>query len=83
MDGSFTPGNNVEEAILLVTILLRKIALERVKWDLSIIDHLTFALSVSGQLDALANQIEELLPAVMGRKERYNTLALCYLGHGD
>jgi len=83
MDGSFTPRNNVEEAILLLMILLRKFALKRVKWDPSIIDHLTFALSVSGQLEALANQIEELLPGVMERKERYYTLALCYLGHGD
>lgn len=83
MDGSFTPRNNVEEAILLLMILLRKFALKRVKWDPSIIDHLTFALSVSGQLQALANQVEELLPGVMERKERYYTLALCYLGDGN
>lgn len=83
MDGCFTPMNNVEEAVLLLMILLRKFALKRVKWDPSIIDHLTFALSVSGQLDTLACQVEELLPGVMERKERYYTLALCYLGHGD
>lgn len=83
MDGSFTPRNNVEEAILLLMILLRKFALKRIKWDPSIIDHLTFALSVSGQFDALAKQVEELLPGVMKRKERDYTLALCYLGHGD
>lgn len=83
MDGSFTPRNNIEEAILLLMILLRKFALKRVKWDQSIIDHLTYALSVSGQLQALANQVEELLPGVMERKERYYTLALCYLGDGD
>ncbi|XP_020259880.1 protein NPGR2 isoform X2 [Asparagus officinalis] len=83
MNGSFTPRNNVEEAILLLMILLRKFALKRIKWDPSIIDHLTFALSISGQLRALASQVEELLPGVMERKEHYYTLALCYLGDGD
>lgn len=83
MDGSFTPRSNAEEAILLLMILLRKFALKRVKWDPSIIDHLTFAFCVAGQLDALASQVEELLPGVIERKERYYTLALCYLGHGD
>ncbi|KAJ6790774.1 protein NPGR2 isoform X1 [Iris pallida] len=83
MDGSFVPRNNIEEAILLFMILLRKFALKRVEGDPSILDHLTFALTVSGQLQALANQVEELLPGVMDRKERYYTLALCYLGDGD
>ncbi|KAE8692178.1 rho GDP-dissociation inhibitor 1 isoform X2 [Hibiscus syriacus] len=31
-------------------------------WDPSILDHLSFALSMCGDLKALANQIEELLP---------------------
>lgn len=83
MDRSFIPRNNIEEAILLLMILLRKFALKLVEWDPSIINHLTFALSVSGQLKALANKVEELLPGVLERKERYYTLALCYLGEDD
>lgn len=83
IDGSFTPKNNIEEATLLLMILLRKYTLKRVKWDQSIIEHLSFALSVSGQCNALAKQFEELLPGVIERKERYYNLALCYLGDGD
>ncbi|XP_008785179.2 protein NPGR2-like isoform X1 [Phoenix dactylifera] len=83
MDGSFIPRNNTEEAILLLMILLRKFSLKKVEWDPSAIDHLIFALSVSGQLNSLANQIDELLPDVLERKECYYTLALCYLGEGD
>ncbi|KAJ0970433.1 hypothetical protein J5N97_023310 [Dioscorea zingiberensis] len=83
MDSSFIPRNNIEEAILLLMILLRKFNLKRVEWDPSIIDHLTFALSVSGELKTLASQAEELLPGVLERKERYYTLALCYFGEGD
>ncbi|XP_019705494.1 protein NPGR2 isoform X1 [Elaeis guineensis] len=83
MDGSFIPRNNIEEAILLLMILLRKFTLKRIEWDPSIIDHLIFALSISGQLNSLASQIEELLPRVLERKERYYTLALCYLGEDD
>ncbi|XP_039138318.1 protein NPGR2 isoform X2 [Dioscorea cayenensis subsp. rotundata] len=83
MEGSFIPRNNIEEAILLLMILLRKFNLKRVDWDRSIIDHLTFALSVSGELKTLASQKEELLPGILERKERYYTLALCYFGEGD
>lgn len=83
MDSSFVPRNNIEEAILLLIILLRKISLEKIEWDPSILDHLSYALSLSGGLRALANQVEELLPGTMNRKERYHTLALCYYGDGD
>ncbi|KAK1283048.1 hypothetical protein QJS10_CPB21g00157 [Acorus calamus] len=83
MDGSFVPRNNIEEAILLFMILFRNFALNKVEWDPSVLDHLTFALSVSGETKALATQVEELLPSIMDRKERYYTLALCYLGEGD
>ncbi|XP_075655512.1 protein NPGR2-like isoform X3 [Castanea sativa] len=82
MGGSFVPRNNLEEAALLLLILLRKFVLKRIVWDPSIIDHLSFALSVSGELRALAHQVEELLPGIMDRKERYSTLALCYYGEG-
>ncbi|KAK4586002.1 hypothetical protein RGQ29_023261 [Quercus rubra] len=83
MGGSFVPRNNLEEAVLLLLILLRKFVLRRIVWDPSIIDHLSFALSVSGELRALAHQVEELLPGIMDRKERYSTLALCYYGEGE
>ncbi|OIW01673.1 hypothetical protein TanjilG_19781 [Lupinus angustifolius] len=78
MDGSFVPTSNVEEAILLLMILLRKISLKRIEWDPSILDHLSFALSVSGDLSALAKQLEELLPGTIHRRERCHSLALCY-----
>ncbi|CAJ1947990.1 unnamed protein product [Sphenostylis stenocarpa] len=44
--------------------------------------YLSFALSVSGDLTALANQLEELLPWTIHRSERYYALALCYYGAG-
>ncbi|KAL9410946.1 hypothetical protein AB3S75_044675 [Citrus x aurantiifolia] len=80
---SFVPRNNIEEAVLLLLILLKKTVLGKIEWDPSIIDHLSFALSVSGELWTLAHQVEELLPGVMVKKERYCTLALCYLGEGE
>ncbi|KAF3436116.1 hypothetical protein FNV43_RR23208 [Rhamnella rubrinervis] len=83
MDSSFVPKNNLEEAILLLMILLRKVSLKRIEWDPSILDHLSFALSVSGDFRTLANQVEELLPGVIDRKEKYYTLALCYSGAGE
>lgn len=83
MDSAFVPKNNIEEAILLLIILLRKVSIKRIEWDPSILDHLSYALSISGGLKALANQVEELLPGVIDRKERYHTLALCYHGEGD
>lgn len=83
MDSSFVPRNNIEEAILLFMILLRKVSLKRIEWDPSILDHLSFALSVAGDLKALANQVEELLPGIIFRKDRYHTLALCYYGAGE
>lgn len=83
INGYFTPKNNVEEAILLLMILLSDFNEKKAEWDPSIIEHLTFALSMSGQLRPLANQFEELLPGVLNRKERYYQLALCYLGEGD
>lgn len=83
LDGSFVPRNNIEEAILLLLILVRKSVLGSIVWDPSLIDHLSFALSVSGEFMSLAQQIEELLPENMERKERYYTLALCYYGEGE
>ncbi|KAK7245341.1 hypothetical protein RIF29_40181 [Crotalaria pallida] len=81
-DSSFVPSNNTEEAILLLMILLRQISLNKIEWDPSILDHLSFALSVSGDLTALANEWEELLPGTINRGEMYHALALCYYGAG-
>ncbi|KAI3678789.1 hypothetical protein L6452_38092 [Arctium lappa] len=82
-DGSFVPRNNIEEAILLLMILLKKINSKKIEWDPSVIDHLSYALSVSGGFGALGKQLEELIPAVIDRKERYFLLSLCYYGEGD
>lgn len=83
MGSSFVPRNNIEEAILLLMILLRKVSLKRIEWDPSILDHLSFAFSIAGDLRSLAKQIEELLPGIINRKERYHILALCYYGAGE
>ncbi|KAK9287593.1 hypothetical protein L1049_016028 [Liquidambar formosana] len=83
MESSFVPRNNIEEAILLLLILLRKFVLGRIGWDPSIMDHLSFALAVSGEFRALAHRIEELFPGNIEREERYRTLALCYYGEGE
>ncbi|KAF5768170.1 putative 43kDa postsynaptic protein [Helianthus annuus] len=83
MESSYAPKNNLEEAILLLLILLRKTVLGIIEWDPSIYYHLSFALSFSCDLTSLAHQIEEFPPAILERKERYNTLALCYYGEGE
>lgn len=83
VEGSYIPKSNLEEAILLLLILLRKISLKKIPWDPTIMDHLTFALSTSGQLGTLANQVEELLPRIYNRADRWYTLALCYSGGGQ
>ncbi|CAI9107585.1 OLC1v1006972C1 [Oldenlandia corymbosa var. corymbosa] len=83
MDSSFVPKNNIEEAILLLMILLREATLKRIEWDPSVLDHLSYALCISGGFIPLANQMEELLPGTMERKDRFEKLALCYYGEGD
>ncbi|XP_058770777.1 protein NPGR2-like [Vicia villosa] len=77
LDGSFVPRNNIEEAVLLLRILLRK------SKDPSLIHHLSFALSACGEFMTLAQQVEELLPETMERRGRYYTLSLCYCGEGE
>ncbi|XP_020575064.1 protein NPGR2 [Phalaenopsis equestris] len=83
MDNYFAPKNNLEEAIILLMLLLSDFNEKKAEWDPSIIEHLTFALSISGQLKPLANRFEELLPGILDRNERYYKLGLCYLGEGD
>lgn len=77
-EGSFVPKNNVEEAILLLMILLRKWYLGKTHWDPSVMEHLTFALSFCGQTSVLAKHLEEVLPGIYPRTERWYSLALCY-----
>lgn len=82
-EGSFIPRNNVEEAILLLMLLLRKVNQKRITWDAAILDHLTFALTIAGDLTALAKQLEELSPEILDQRELYYTLSLCYHGAGE
>ncbi|KAF6170249.1 hypothetical protein GIB67_035354 [Kingdonia uniflora] len=54
-----------------------------IKFDASVGDHLSYSLSVVGELRGLASQIEEILPEDLDRDERYYSLALCYYGEGE
>ncbi|KAF5731357.1 putative o-linked n-acetylglucosamine transferase ogt [Tripterygium wilfordii] len=83
IEGSYVPKNNLEEAILLLMILMRKIFLCKIKWDPLVMEHLVFALSLCNQTSVLAKQLEELIPGVFHRVDRWNTLALCYSGAGQ
>lgn len=83
IDGSYVPRNNLEEAILLLMILMRKVYLGKIKWDPSVLEHLTFALSVCSQTCVLAKQLEEVMPGVLNRIDRWRSLALCYAAAGQ
>lgn len=83
VEGAYVPRNNIEEATLLLMILLRKCHLGKTKWDPSVIEHLTFALSLCGQTSKLAKQYEEVLPGIFHRCDRWNTLALSYCATGQ
>ncbi|KAG0625016.1 hypothetical protein M758_2G021300 [Ceratodon purpureus] len=83
VEGAFTPKNNYEEGILLLMILLRIMNKEQGYFDSSVFEHLSFALSVGGQLDTLAHQYEALLPGTLSRPDRWYSLALCYAGSGE
>lgn len=83
VDGSYVPKHNLEEAILLLMILVRKFSLGKIVWDPSVLEHLTFALSLCGQTFVLAKELEEIMPGVFHRVDRWNTLALCYSAVGQ
>jgi len=83
IDGSYIPKNNLEEAILLLMILVRKSSLGKTKWDPSVMDHLTFALSLSSETPILAKQLEEVMPGTCNRVDQWNALALCHSGAGE
>ncbi|CAL8996213.1 unnamed protein product [Prunus brigantina] len=81
--GTTVPKNNTEEAILLLLILMKKVALREIKWDPEIMDHLTYALSVTGLFELLADHVEQALPGLYRRAERWYFLALCYSACGQ
>ncbi|KAL1066713.1 hypothetical protein V6Z11_D12G079800 [Gossypium hirsutum] len=63
-DGAYVPKNNLEEAILLLLVLMRKIHHGDIQWDPSVLDHLLYALSLCSQTPVLSNQLEELKPGL-------------------
>ncbi|KAJ1430387.1 Tetratricopeptide-like helical domain superfamily [Sesbania bispinosa] len=81
--GHITPKSNIEEAILLLLILMSKVATREIDWDAEIMDHLTFALSVTGMFESLADHVEQILPGIYSRAERWYFLALCYSAAGQ
>lgn len=83
IDGSYVPRNNLEEAILLLMILMKNVYLGQVKWDPSVLEHLKFALSLCGQTCVLAKHLEEVMPGIFARNDRWKEMALCYSGGGE
>ncbi|KAK4770971.1 hypothetical protein SAY87_031503 [Trapa incisa] len=77
-----TVENNIEEAIILLLILMGKVSLGEVKWDEDVLHHLTYALSITGQYVLLAEHFELILPGVYDRVDRWYYLALCYASAG-
>ncbi|KAL7260151.1 hypothetical protein ACSBR1_005922 [Camellia fascicularis] len=82
IDGSYVPRNNLEEAILLLMILMRKSYLGKIEWDPSVVEHLTFALSLCSQTSVLAKQLQKAMPGVFHRVDRWKVMAFCYSGAG-
>lgn len=83
IDGSYVPRNNLEEAILLLMILMRKFYLGKTTWDPSVVEHLTYALSLCSQTSVLAKQLEEVMPGLLHRVDRWKLLSLCLSGAGQ
>ncbi|CAL1395850.1 unnamed protein product [Linum trigynum] len=81
--GPDTPKSNTEEAILLLLLLMSKVACGEIKWDEEIMDHLTYALTITDQFELLAEHVEQILPGVYNRAERWYVLALCYHAAGQ
>ncbi|XP_061358022.1 protein NPGR1-like [Gastrolobium bilobum] len=80
--GQTTPMSNIEEAVLLLLILSGRMALQEIEWDAEIMDHLTFSLSITGMFESLADYVEQILPGIYDRGERWYFLALCYSAAG-
>ncbi|KAL2505743.1 no pollen germination related 1 [Abeliophyllum distichum] len=77
------PTNNMEESILLLFVLMWRILYGEIEWDPEVMDHLTFALTISGQFEYLADHVEQVLPGIYNRAERWYFLALCYSAAGQ
>lgn len=75
--------DSTEEAILLLLILMKKVAFGEIKWDAEIMDHLTYALSITGRFELLADHVEQAMPGIYTRAERWNFLAICYGAAGQ
>lgn len=60
----------------------QKASLPRNKGDREIVNHLTYAFSVSGHYEVLARHLEMVLPGTYSRSERWYILALCYSAAG-
>uniref|UniRef100_A0A1J3GME1 Tetratricopeptide repeat protein 7A n=1 Tax=Noccaea caerulescens TaxID=107243 RepID=A0A1J3GME1_NOCCA len=76
------PKENMEEAIVLLMLLVKKMVVGEIHWDAELMDHLTYALSMTGQFEVLANYLEQTLPGVYPRGERWYLLSLCYSAAG-
>lgn len=81
--GPIFPENSTEESILLLFILMQKVLCGEIEWDPEVMDHLTFALTISGQFESLADHVEQVLPSIYNRVERWYFLALCYSAAGQ
>ncbi|KAI3465257.1 hypothetical protein Pfo_021920 [Paulownia fortunei] len=81
--GPTFPKSSTEESILLLFILMQKVLYGEIEWDPEVMDHLSFALTISGQFESLADHVEQLLPAIYNRVERWYFLALCYSAAGQ
>lgn len=77
------PRTSIEESILLLFILLQKVLYGEIDWDPELMDHLSFALAISGQFESLAEHFEQVLPGVYNRVQRWYFLALCYSAAGQ
>ncbi|KAG8499268.1 hypothetical protein CXB51_005719 [Gossypium anomalum] len=62
---------------------LQKMAYGEIKWNSDIMDHLTFALTVTGQFELLGSYVEQALPGIYERANRWYLLTLCYVVAGQ
>ncbi|KAL2232677.1 protein NPGR1 [Sesamum indicum] len=81
--GSTFPKSSIEESILLLFILMRKVLHGEIEWDQEVMNHLTFALTISGEFVSLADHVEQVLPGRYNRVDRWYFLALCYSAAGQ
>lgn len=77
-----SPKDSTEEAIVLLMLLVKKMVVGGIQWDAELVDHLAYALSMVGQFEVLANYLEQILPGVYTRGERWYLLSLCYSAAG-